>query len=72
MALHEAQIKGYMREAQTLVSPATGLVLATWKDQSRKVLDTKKLKTEQPKLTKAYELERTSRVFKLVELEDFG
>lgn len=72
MALHEAQIKGCMREAQTLVSPATGLVLATWKDQSRKVLDTKKLKEEQPKLTKAYELERTSRVFKLVEQEDFG
>lgn len=66
----EAEIKGHMRQAQALVAPATQQVLATWKEQSRKSLDTKKLAADHPQLTKPYYIEKVSRVFKVLEMED--
>jgi len=62
----EAKIKGHMRESEALVLGASQLVLATWKDVSRSVFDTKKLKEENPELHKKYSLRKCSRVFKIL------
>ena len=67
----EGQIKCAMAEAESLVEPS-GATLATWKTQSRKTFDSKKLLKDKPELQKIYERENYSRVFRVVDNDGSG
>jgi len=61
----EATVKAFMKEAVALVDEDTGEVLATWKVQRSRKLDTRRLKEEMPDIYAKYAKESESRVFRL-------
>jgi predicted phage-related endonuclease len=60
----ELAIKTYLENADVLVD-GDGHKLCTWKTESRKTIDTARLKAEQPDIAAQYIRETQSRVFRL-------
>ncbi len=59
----EAQIKDRLREAQ--VGTVDGVRAVSWRAQTRRIIDTRRLKAERPDIAEQYTSERTTRVFRL-------
>ncbi len=59
----EAQIKDALREAQ--VGTVDGVRAVSWKQQTRRIVDTRRLKAERPDVADEYVVERSTRVFRL-------
>jgi len=61
----ELQVKVFMGEHAEILLDREGKTLSTWKTQSAKRLDSKRLQAEQPAVYEAYLKASTSRVFRL-------
>lgn len=65
-----AAVQMAIGEAEELLDPATGARLATWKTQTRRVLDSKRLQKERPDIAAQYTRELETRVFRLVNVKE--